>query len=303
MTLPTPTAAPAKAQPRFRLAADVSLVLATAVWGATFPVVKAALGHCSPILFNSVRMSLGAVFLLLVLRPRAISAAAWAASALLGLLLAGGYALQTAGLAWTSPAKAAFITGLSVIMVPLLLALFWRRKMQPRIWLACGLAVAGLYALVFGARTVGAAGGLRGEWLTLGCAVCFALQVIVLGEVAGRYPVRQLAALQILFCAIFSWVLLPVVETPRWQPTAGLWWELAVTALLATGFSFTAQTWGQQYTPAPRAAVIFSLEPVFGLLASYIGWHERLRPLQLAGAMSILAAIGAVEWRRRADRR
>jgi drug/metabolite transporter (DMT)-like permease len=280
--------------------ADAALVGVTLIWGVTFPVVKGALGDAGPLSFNAVRFTLAAALLLPLARPRRLTAATWGAGAVLGVLLAAGYALQTVGLARISPSASAFLTSTSVILVPLLLAAGWRRKLPPQAWWSSLLALAGL-ALLLGPTAGGArAGVVAGDALTLGCAVAFALQIIALGEWAPRYGFRELAALQIGFAALATWLTLPLLERPHWHWTPRLWIAIVATAALATALAFFVQSWAQQFTPAAHTAVVFAFEPVFAWLAALIGWRQGLRPLALAGAGMILAAMLLLEWRPRA---
>lgn len=283
---------------RRSLVSDGALLLVTLIWGVTFPIVKSALAQASPLVFNAARMSLAALLLLLLYRPplARLSRSTWSVGALLGLALAAGYALQTAGLLWISPSISAFLTSLNVIMVPLLLALGWRRRLGWPAWIGSLLALLGLYFLL--APALGVSGSTRGDFLTLACALAFALQIVLLGEWAPRLGFRDLAVLQIVFAALFTWLgvfLLAHWETPRWHPTPDLFAAVAATAVLATALAFTVQSWAQQYTSATHTAVIFAFEPVFAWLASLWFWHERLAWLQLLGALLILLAMLASE--------
>lgn len=283
---------------RRSLVSDGSLLAVTLIWGVTFPVVKSALTQASPLVFNAVRMSVAGLLLLILYRPRLhrLSPATWWVSAVMGLALAAGYAFQTAGLLWISPSISAFLTSLSVVLVPLLLAVGWRRRLGWSAWCGSLLALLGLYFLL--APAASASGSTRGEWLTLACALAFAVQIVVLGEWAPRLGFRDLAVLQIVFAALFTWLGVPLLacwEMPRWHATPALLAAVAATAILATALAFTVQSWAQQYTPATHAAVIFAFEPVFAWLASLWFWHERLAWLQLFGAALILAAMVATE--------
>lgn len=288
---------------RRQVVADAALLAITFIWGVTFPLVKAALPAANAVSFVAVRLSLAAVLLVWFYRPswRLIPPHTWAAGAIVGFFLAAGYTLQTAGLALTSPAAAAFITGTMVVLVPILLAIFWRRALRPAAWAGALLALAGLYLLVAGPAGAAAAAARattwRGDALVGACAVAFALQIIWVGEWSPRVNFRDFAVLQVAFAALFSWMALPIGDSWQWHNTLDLWVAIAITAVLATAVAFTVQTWAQQFTPATHAAVIFAAEPVFAWLASTLGWHQPLQSLQLAGAALIIAAMVLVEWR------
>ncbi len=298
------TAPPGRSSAPARVAAwraDAALLGVTLIWGLTFPVVKGALRDAGPLSFNALRFTLAAALLMALLRPRwrELAPATWCAGAVLGLLLAAGYGLQNAGLARISPSVSAFLTSTSVILVPLLLALGWRRALPPPTWLSALLALSGLTLLLAPAAGGAQTGSLLGPALTLACAMAFALQIIALGEWAPRHGFRELAVLQIGFAAVFTWLGLPLAEAPRWHWTPRLGVALIATAALATALAFFVQSWAQQFTPASHTAVVFAFEPVFAWLAAMIGWHEHLRPPALAGAALIVVAMLVLEWRPR----
>ncbi|MGH9466482.1 MAG: DMT family transporter [Terriglobales bacterium] len=298
--MPAGPSTASQARPR-AAASDAALLAVTLIWGITFPLVKSALRDADALSFCAVRLTLAALLLAAWYRLdwRRLPAATWVAGALLGLCLAAGYALQTAGLALTAPATAAFITSMYVVLVPLLLAGFWRRKLRPVVWACTGVVLLGLYLLVAppvgGAATSSSA--WRGEGLVALCALAFALQVVLLGEWAPRMKFRDLAVLQVVFAAVFSWFTLPLSTHPHWANTPRLWIAIAITAVLATAVAFTVQSWAQQFTPSTHAAVIFAAEPVFAWLASAIFWNEPLGKVQLIGAALVVLAIVGVEGR------
>jgi drug/metabolite transporter (DMT)-like permease len=277
------------------LKAHVLLVLATLVWGATFVLIKNALSDISPLLFNAVRMLLAAVSLLLIFRKdmRRISVETLRAGALVGVLLCLGFELQTTGLKLTTPSKSAFLTGMSVVLVPVFLAVGWRRRVNH--WTAIGVAVAvtGLYLLtVPGGKEAGInlAGINRGDVLTLGCAVVFALQIIFLGRATSKHPFQQIATLQVAVCAVFMLAPLPL-ETMFARWSAAVIAAIIITGLLNTAAAFSIQAWAQQFTPPTHTALIFSLEPVFAWITSYVVSGERLGWRAGWGAVLILTGV------------
>ncbi len=278
------------------LKAHLLLVLITFIWGATFVVIKDSLNDSSPLLYNAVRMTLAALVLAAIFFRQLGSISrecAWAGF-LCGSLLWIGYECQTAGLKFTTPSKSAFLTGISVVLVPVLLALIWRRHVNH--WTLAGVAAAfvGLYLL-----TVPPANGEviftsinRGDLLTLGCAVAFAFQIIVLGRAAQRHPFAQIVVLEIASCALWMLISVPVLEPSAFMKgTSRIVVSIAVTALLGTVGAFIVQGWAQQFTPPTHTALIFALEPVFAGLTSYVVVHERLGLRGATGACLILAGV------------
>src|SRR5260370_133433 len=206
----------------------------------------------------------------------------------------GGYAFQTAGLKLTTPSKAAFITGFFVVLVPVLLALFGSRRVPMWVWLGALSAFAGLYFLAV--PPSGFAALNRGDLLVLACAFMFALHVISIGHYTVRFSAGALTLIQVAITALFTALCVPLfaaigTEQPRVAWTPGLIGAVIATGLFATALAFSAQVWAQQYTSATPAAIIFTLEPVFAGLTSFVFYHERLGGRSLAGAGLILGGI------------
>ena len=276
------------------------LILVTFVWGTTFPLVKAALRDASPLAFNLTRMSLAALVLLAVNARtlRGLSRTDLRFGAAAGVLLALGYQFQTAGLARTSASKSAFLTGLVVVIVPMLslvpgVALRGARRPGTSTFLGAAIAFAGLILLTTppGSGAALLSGLHLGEWLTLACATCFAAHLLTLAHAAPSVSARRLGTLQIAFCALTMLLTLPAAGRPHLHLTVTLAAALAVTALFATAAAFTIQSWAQQHLPASHTALIFTMEPVFAWLFSLAFLGEHLGPRSLAGAALILAGI------------
>ena len=266
------------------------------VWGVTFVLVKGALAEISPLLFNAVRMALAALSLLLIFHRelRRMEPAALRVGATAGILLWIGYEFQTTGLKLTTASKSAFLTGVSVVLVPVFQAIGWRRMTNR--WTTAGVcaAFAGLYLLaVPAARGSGLdLGGInRGDLLTLGCAVAFALQVIAMGWATTKYPFQQIAAVEVTICAGLMLGTTPLLETTYAVWSSQVIWSILITSLLATGLAFTIQAWAQQFTPPAHTALIFALEPVFASIMSYLVLNERLGMRATLGAMLILSGV------------
>ena len=279
------------------LRAHLLLVLVTLVWGATFVVIKRALEDISPLLFNAVRMGLAALLMALIYRRELtrFTPGALRAGTVVGILLWLGYEFQTTGLKLTTPSKSGFLTGVSVALVPLILAIGWKRHINR--WTLVGVAAAfvGLYLL-----TVPASDGWglaqfasvnRGDLLTLGCALVFAFHIILLGRATQAHRFQQIAVLQLGVCVVLMTATVPLVEAAyvTWSPR--VLWAIGITGVLGTAAAFTIQAWAQQFTPPTHTALIFSLEPVFAWLTSYLVLKERLGGRAAVGAGLILAGV------------
>lgn len=269
----------------------LALLGVTAVWGSTFVVVKGAIDQMPVTDFLTWRFGL-ATLAMLVLRPRApttLSPAGRRAGLLLGLALGGGYLLQTLGLQTTPAAVSGFLTGLFVVLTPLGAAVLLRRPPGALAWGAVALATVGLALLSLRGWSVGG-----GELLTVGCAAAFALHIVGLGQWAGSHDAYGLAVVQLLTTT----VLCGVVALPgglALPPDASVWWALALTSLAATAVAFVVQTWAQAHLPPTRAAVVMTMEPVFGLGFAVLLAGEVLGARTLAGAVLVLAAMVLTE--------
>jgi drug/metabolite transporter (DMT)-like permease len=286
------------------LRAHLLLLAVVCVWGATFVLIKNALQDISPLLFNLIRMALASVCLAAVYRGHLgrITTRAVLSGAVVGLCLAMGYQFQTAGLKLTTPSKSAFITGMVVVLVPLLSALPAVRPpgIRPPRWNAwCGalLAFTGIVLLTTPAHTAFNFSTInRGDLLSLGCALGFALHVLALARTSSRVPFEQLALLQVGFCTLFMIVSTPLLEHSWLHLTLRLVVALSIAAVLATAAAFTIQSWAQQFLPATHTALILALEPVFAWLTSFLILGERLGLRAGGGALLVLAGIALTEF-------
>ena len=287
------------------MAAHLLLLGVVFVWGATFVLIKDALRDVSPLLFNLLRMTIAFIVLAIVnhRQLRHISRRTLLSSLIVGLFLAAGYQFQTAGLARTTPAKSAFITGLVVVFVPLLTLIPILRTSntpRPRWTTAIGalLAFSGLLLLTTPAGTTSStlftSIGL-GDLLTLVCAIAFAAHLLAIAHTSHSVPTSQLATLQIGAAAIIMAITLPLGGIPHLSITPRLIIALTITSLLATAAAFTIQSWSQKHLPPTHTALLLTLEPVFACLTSFVFLHERLGPRSLLGAALILTGIAVTE--------
>ena len=259
----------------------------TFIWGATFVVVKEALAAATPISFLAVRFTLASLLLLVVMGRGQVDRHAILPGVILGLFLFAGFMVQTWGLLSTTPSKSAFITGFAVILVPIIT---WSRGSPMRMPTVVGslLGVIGIYCLILPSNL---AAINRGDVFTLLGAVAFAFHIVLVGSYTRRFSFRQLVPTQVLVVGLLSTLSLPFDPHLHLAWTARLIFALVVTAVLATCVAFTAQNWAQQYTPASHAAIIFTLEPLFAALTSWLVLAERLGGRVLVGAGLILAGM------------
>jgi drug/metabolite transporter (DMT)-like permease len=285
-----------------RLKAHAALLLCSFLWGVTFVVVKDALADISVFAYLSARFVLGALPMIWIYRDdlrKLTRAEAWAGIHV-GVFMAGGYAFQTAGIARTTPSKAAFITGVSVVLVPLFLAAFWRKRIGAWAWGGAAASFAGLYFLTVPRE--GIADLNRGDLLVMVCAVLYALQIIFIARYTGKYSLGALSCLQVILAGALSTIAVPIFNVAGWEPcfvrfTFQLEFGVIVTAIFTTAIAYPLLVWGQRHTTATNTALILTAEPVFAAMTSYVVLHERLGGRPLAGAVLILAGICIAEWK------
>lgn len=270
------------------LVGALTLVLITIIWGTTFVVVKEALDTIPVALLLALRFT----FAGLLLAWARFDRKALVPALILGLLSFAGFATQTLGLTITSASNAAFITGLSVILTPIIGALFWGKRLAPRVFLAAIVALAGLALMTL---RDGVASVNTGDMWVLGTAVSYALYILYLGEVARKMPVASLVMMQHIPMALLAWLW--AVPEVHLLPTVPLSTYLAIgyLALVATALVGILQTYAQRVVPAHLAALIFVLEPVFAALFAYLLIGERLGVWGLAGAGLMLVAMVIAE--------
>ena len=268
----------------------------TLIWGSTFVLIKKALLSASPLFFNAVRMSLAAILLAVFYRrqlARLTRPALWSGITV-GVFLFLGYAFQTTGLHLTTPSKSAFLTGVSTVLVPLLLIVIWKAHINH--WRAVGIVTAflGLFFMTVPPGRQGIADFANinaGDLLSLACAIAFAFQIILIGRASQRFPFEQIAVLQMATAALLTAMATPLLEYPHLELAPTVVTAILVTGILGTAVAFTVQAWAQQFTPATHAALIFTLEPVFAWLTSFMVLKERLGIRAGAGALLILAGV------------
>ncbi len=260
------------------------LVAITVVWGSTFVIVKDALDTIPASLLLAVRFTLAALALSWTgFDRRAVVPALW-----LGLLAFVGFATQTVGLGITSASNAAFITGLSVVLTPVVAAVFWRRPLVRRDYVAAAVGFVGLAVI---ATRDGLSAVNAGDLLILVTAVSYALFIVYLGEVSGRVNANSLAFMQHLPMLALAWLWAAPVAHVVPDVPARTWAAVAFLALVATAGVAVLQVHAQRVVPAHVAALVFGLEPVFAALFAYLLLGEQLGWRGLVGGGLLVGSI------------
>ncbi|MDZ4655314.1 MAG: DMT family transporter [Coriobacteriia bacterium] len=275
-----------------RMWVTLALVSVAAVWGGTFVMVKDAVSRYPIYGFLGLRFAIAvAAFIIMfpvslkLFRPGTVRV-----GVLAGLMLCVGYIFQTWGLQATSASKAAFITGMFVVITPALQALLLRRPPRTATIAGVVLAVVGLWLLSGG----GAGGWNVGDTRTLLCATAYSAHMIVLGGAGREHDSRSLTLVQLATVAVVCGGIAIVVERSPLPPDAGVWVALLVTGVFASAVAFAVQTYAQRIISPTKTALILIMEPVFG---GVFGWlaGETLGLSGVAGAALILGGMVVAE--------
>lgn len=282
-----------------QITADVSLLLVTFIWGSTFVLVQNAVALLEPFTFNGVRFGLAGLFLiawLFIFNKNVLSSMnkkLLLSGVIMGAWLFAGYALQTFGLLYTTSSKAGFITGLSVVLVPLFGFLFLKETPKRFAVFGVGVATIGLYLL-----TLGDSLALNfGDILVFFCAISFAAHIVVTGKYTPLYSTILLTTVQIFTVSVLSSISAVLFED--WQRAfdsdvignADVFSALIICSIFATALAFLAQTNFQKFTTPTRVALIFAMEPVFAAMTGYFWADERLGSKALLGCMLIFIGM------------
>ncbi|MBC7263786.1 MAG: DMT family transporter [Chloroflexi bacterium] len=278
---------------RRQLWADLALLTITLVWGSTFVMVKNAVANFPVFPFLALRFLLASVVLAVFFHGRllALGRRGMAAGVLIGLFLFAGYAFQTWGLRDTTASKAGFITGLSVVIVPVLSTLWLRQKPSLGVLAGVALATIGLGLLSLNENLSVS----RGDLLVLGCAFSFALQITAVSAFVRWADALSLAIVQLVTVTVLSGLASLVTEPlPTVFPPSVLG-AAAFTGVLATAFAFSVQNVAQTFTTAVHTALIFTAEPVFAALFGVLLAGDVLTARAWWGCGLILTGMIAAE--------
>lgn len=289
---------------RDTLTADLLLLLTALLWGFAFAVQRVGNEFVGPFTYNGIRFALGAASLVPVIRwldKRKIGKPVektldvplpfWAASLLAGFVLFCGASLQQVALVYTTAGKAGFITGLYVVIVPII-GLFLGQRADKGHWLGATCAVLGLYFL-----SVTSSFSLApGDGMVLIGAVFWAVHVVLLSWLAPRYDAVRLACGQFTVCAILHLVIAFFTETLTLSGLYGGMWPILYGGVISVGVAFTIQVVAQRRANPAHAAVLLSMETVFAALGGWILLGEMLGSRGLLGCGLMFAGMLISQW-------
>jgi len=277
--------------------ADLLLLTVAIAWGVTFLMVQEAIDSTPVYSFLFFRFALASILMFFIsyrfLKETNKQTVIY--GIILGIFLFSAFATQTFGLAYTKSSIVAFITGLNVICVPFLAYFIFKDKVKLKVFLASFVAVFGLYLLTMsGTLTIG-----YGEFLTLFCAVLFALQIIFTGKYSKLVNVYLLVLYQLVTVAVLSLCFSLALDDVTFaiDYNYAFYKAVIITAVFATVYAFLIQTYMQQFTTATKTAVIFTMEPVSAAIYGYFVGGEILSQIQIFGAVLIIVATLVAELR------
>lgn len=270
------------------------LLLTAIIWGFAFVAQRMGMEHVGPFTFNGVRFALGGLSLLPLLyinrrrnsvRETSFKALLWGGG-LAGCALFLGASLQQIGLVYTSAGKAGFITGLYVVLVPLM-GLFWKQKVSAEIWVGVCLATIGMYLLsVTEQFTIS-----FGDVLELIGAFFWAGHVLLIGWLTRRMDALRIAFVQFMACSILSLLAASLTEEIRLGGIMAASLPIAYGGLLSVGVAYTLQVVAQRHAHAAHAAIILSLEAVFAAIGGWLLLGETLSPRGILGCALMLVGM------------
>jgi drug/metabolite transporter (DMT)-like permease len=268
--------------------AEIYLLGIVIIWGSTFAIVKGILDQIMPFTFLAYRFFWAAFILGLIFwkRLKNIDQIILGKGFLVGIFLFLGYTFQTVGLKYTTATKAGFITGLSVVLVPIISHFFIREKISKNSILGVILAVIGLWFLNYS----NSFNFNFGDFLVLLCAVSFAMHIISVGLYARKVDYVLLVIVQLTTVFVLSFLMALFFERPGihlYYPS-GVWWSIILTGIFATALAFYMQNKFQRYSTATKTAIIFSGEPIFGAIFAYLLLGEKVGLIAWIGGLLII---------------
>ncbi len=277
-----------KASPKIALTALVGI---TVIWGWSFLIVQEAIAKMPVMDFLGVRFAAATLFMIAI-RPtfyRHLDLRGWLRGILLGIALGLAYIFQTYGLLTVSASISGFLTGMSVVLTPLVALLLLRTKISKSTWIAVGLAVIGLVLLSLHGWAIGI-----GELLTLGCALTLAFHIVGLGVWSEKHDTYSLSLVQVGTVAVMT-LIAAAPDGITLPPDLSVWGTVAITAVFATALAFLVQTWAQKLVSPTNVAVVLTMEPVFaGVFGIALGGNE-ISVRIIFGFICVLAAMLIVQ--------
>jgi len=268
--------------------AEIYLLIIVIIWGSTFALIKGVIDTIPPYTYLAYRFLLAALILVVIFwkRLKKLNIMILKKGSLIGIFLFLGYTLQTVGLKYTTATKAGFITGFSVVLVPIISFLLLKEKVSRDSVIGVALATLGLWFLNYNSSF----SFNLGDFLVLLCAFSFAMHIISVGLFSKKLDYVLLAITQITVVFILSLFMALIFERPaiHFSYSSDIWWSILITSIFATALAFYMQNRFQRHSTATKTAIIFSGEPLFAAMFAYILIGEKVGLIAWAGGLLII---------------
>jgi len=279
------------------LKADLALILVTIFWGAGFPATKIALQTMTPYYHIGIRFAVASLLLSLLFykKLRSLNKNLIKPALILSSLLFATYAFQTVGIQYTTASKSGFFSGLAVLIVPLFSIFYLKTKLELKTIISVATATLGLFLLSY----TGSDFNFNiGDFLTILCSICYAWQLLFTGTYVQKHDATLLAIVQLFFVSLYGMAFAVILEPLPANMSVPSFWSLMFSAVFCTAFAFWMQTTAQKFTAASHIALIFTMEPVFGALTSFLLLNEVLGARGIFGGILIVSAmiISEFQW-------
>lgn len=276
------------------LKADLALLVVTVFWGAGFPATKIAIQTIPPFYHIGLRFIIASLLLSMIFykKLKELNREIVRPALVLSSLLFATYAFQTVGIQFTTASKSGFFAGLAVLIVPIFAVFYQKTRLELKTVIGVLLATLGLYLLSY---TGDSFDFNIGDFLTILCSVTYAWQLLFTGTFVQKYDATLLSIVQLFFVSIFGLIFALVFEPLPSDISMPSFWSLMFSAVFCTAFAFWMQTTMQKFTSASHIALIFTMEPVFGALTSFLLLGEVLGSKGILGGLMIVAAMVVTE--------
>ncbi|MCL1865747.1 MAG: DMT family transporter [Spirochaetes bacterium] len=272
-----------------QIIADILLLIVVIFWGYSFVAVKDALVYISPFNFLAYRFTISFLILIVIFNKRLakLNKETIIHGIIIGTFLFFAYAFQTVGLQYTTASNGGFITGFSVVLVPVFSVLFIKSKPSTESIIGVIFASIGLYLLTYNNDFE----INKGDILILFCAVAVAFHILTVDRYTVKNDSILLTVVQIGVVTFFSLLSAGILETPALPKGPGVWEAIIITSIFATVGAYLIQNIAQRFTSPTHTALIFSGEPVFAGIFGYLLLNERLNDGAIFGCFLILSGM------------
>jgi drug/metabolite transporter (DMT)-like permease len=268
--------------------AEIYLLIIVIIWGSTFALIKGVIDTIPPYTYLAYRFLLAALILVVIFwkRLKKLNIMILKKGSLIGIFLFLGYTLQTVGLKYTTATKAGFITGFSVVLVPIISFLLLKEKVSRDSVIGVALATLGLWFLNYNSSF----SFNLGDFLVLLCAFSFAMHIISVGLFSKKLDYVLLAITQITVVFVLSLFMALIFERSaiHFSYSSDIWWSILITGIFATALAFYMQNRFQRHSTATKTAIIFSGEPIFAAVFAYLLLGEKVSLIAWAGGLLII---------------